>query len=52
MPPSRYVAAYEKAYHDLYQRIEAKDLAGAKTAITAVTAVVNLSMTPPTAPGH
>lgn len=31
--------AYEKAYHDLYQRIEAKDLAGAKTAITAVTAV-------------
>ncbi len=32
--------AYEKAYHDLYQRIEAKDLAGAKTAITAVTPAV------------
>jgi methyl-accepting chemotaxis protein len=30
---------YEKAYHDLYEQIEGKDLAGAKTAIVAVTAV-------------
>ena len=31
--------AYEKAYHDLYERAEAKDLTGAKTVLTAVTAV-------------
>jgi methyl-accepting chemotaxis protein len=31
--------AYEKAYHDLYERIEANDLAGAKTALAAITAV-------------
>jgi methyl-accepting chemotaxis protein len=28
---------YEKGHHDIYQRIEAKDLAGAATALTAVT---------------
>ena len=31
--------AYEKSYHDLYERIEANDLAGAKTALAAVTAI-------------
>ena len=31
--------AYEKAYHDLYDRIEAKDLAGAKIALAAITVV-------------
>jgi methyl-accepting chemotaxis protein len=30
---------YEKAYHELYERVEAKDLAGAKTALTAITTV-------------
>jgi methyl-accepting chemotaxis protein len=31
--------AYEKAYHDLYERIQANDLAGAKTALAAITSV-------------
>ncbi len=31
--------AYEKSYHDLYGRVEANDLEGAKTALTAITAV-------------
>jgi methyl-accepting chemotaxis protein len=31
--------AYEKAYADLYERVEANDLAGAKTALTAITTV-------------
>jgi methyl-accepting chemotaxis protein len=31
--------AYEKSYHDLYERVEANDLAGAKTALASVTVV-------------
>jgi methyl-accepting chemotaxis protein len=31
--------AYEKVYHDLYERIDANDLAGAKTVLAAITTV-------------
>jgi methyl-accepting chemotaxis protein len=31
--------AYEKSYHDLYQRVEANDLVGAKTALAAVNTI-------------